>query len=205
MRINEKLVMFTLFALAVSICAGSFFEVFMTGEGKQQLESALESVLNSDTSGSASFGACFLKTLGRNALVLLLALISPAVIITLPVLPVFILAQGLSIGFSAAMTLEVAGLKGIVYILTALLPQNLIRLPVYCVLSAVSIEAGFHSAVYAMKAAARGRARAAVSGVRSRRRNALQLDARRYFFIFAAGFVLIILSCLLEAFLVSMV
>lgn len=37
MVINKKLTLIFLFLMAVGICTGSFFEVFMKGEGKQQL------------------------------------------------------------------------------------------------------------------------------------------------------------------------
>ena len=144
MKLNYRLLTVLLFALAVSICAGSFFEVFMTGEGKQQIENILGSLLNAesdDVMGLSSFGSCFLRIFVKNALMLLLAYLSPALLITMPILPSFMLLRGLSLGFSAAMTLEVAGVKGILYIVTILLPQNLIQLPVYCILSVLSIQA----------------------------------------------------------------
>ena len=57
MKINDKLAVILLFALAVSICAGSFFEVSMTGEGKHQLENMLSGLLNSETGGGNSVAA----------------------------------------------------------------------------------------------------------------------------------------------------
>ena len=99
------------------------------------------------------------------------------------------LLRGLSFGFSAAMTLEVTGIRGILYIITTLLPQNLIQLPVYCALTALSLQAG---AVRIKRAA-------------GRKRNAMQLDAKRYSLIFLTGLGIITLSCLLEAFLVTSV
>ena len=51
MKLNYRLLTVLLFALAVSICAGSFFEVFMTGEGKQQIENILGSLLNAESDG----------------------------------------------------------------------------------------------------------------------------------------------------------
>ncbi len=195
MKLNYKLIVVLLFALAVSICAGSFFEVSMTGDGKQQLENMLSGLLNAENGHSenlqstASFAGCFFRIFAKNLVVIALAYISPVVLITLPVLPTFMLLRGLSFGFSAAMTLEVTGIRGILYIITTLLPQNLIQLPVYCTLTALSLQAG----AVRMKQAA------------GRKRNAMQLDARRYSLIFLTGLGIIILSCLLEAFLVTSV
>lgn len=45
MVINKKLTLIFLFLMAVGICTGSFFEVFMKGEGKQQLMGHDERVL----------------------------------------------------------------------------------------------------------------------------------------------------------------
>lgn len=190
MKLNYRLLTVLLFALAVSICAGSFFEVFMTGEGKQQIENILGSLLNAesdDVMGLSSFGSCFLRIFVKNALMLLLAYLSPALLITMPILPSFMLLRGLSLGFSAAMTLEVAGVKGILYIVTILLPQNLIQLPVYCILSVLSIQACVTR----------------IRQISEKKRSTRHTDARRYSFIFLAGFVLITLSCLLEALLVT--
>lgn len=193
MKINCKLMAVLLFALAVSICAGSFFEASMTGQGKEELENLLGSMLQTDngagenTGSSLSFGRCFISLFVKNLLVLIMACISPAVFVTLPVLPVFILLRGVAFGFSASMTIEVAGLKGILYIVTALLPQNLIQLPVYCFLASLSLDTGIQR----------------VMQFSGRKRKALHMDARRYILLFSAGFGVITLSCLLEAFLTT--
>ena len=193
MKKDYKTVVILLFALAVSICAGSFFEVSMTGQGKEELEKLLENLLSSndglsdDAGYSMSFGRCFAGVFVKNFLVLIMAYFAPVIFITLPVLPVFILLRGMAFGFSAAMTLEVAGLKGIIYIITALMPQNLIQLPVYCFLAALSLHTGIQR----------------IRQISGRKRNALHVDARRYSLIFSAGLGIITLSCLLEAFLTT--
>lgn len=193
MKINCRLIVILLFALAVSICAGSFFEASMTGQGKEELENLLGSMLQTDngarenTGSSLSFGRCFISLFVKNLLVLIMACISPAVFVTLPVLPVFILLRGVAFGFSASMTIEVAGLKGILYIVTALLPQNLIQLPVYCFLASLSLDTGIQR----------------IMQFSGRKRKALHMDARRYILLFSAGFGVITLSCLLEAFLTT--
>lgn len=192
MYINHKVVVVLLFFLAVCICAGSFFEVSMTGAGKEHLEEMLSGLLNPENSGSgdssaASFSACFLRVFLKNLVIIALAFISPVVFITLPVLPAYILLRGLSFGFSAAMTLEVTGIRGILYILTALLPQNLIQFPVYCLLAALSLQTGVMR----------------IRKLSHYRKNARLPDAGRYSLIFALGLGVITLSCLLEAFLVT--
>ena len=194
MKINYKLGVILLFALAVSICAGSFFEVSMTGVGKQQLENMLSGLLNSETGGgnsgaAASFAGCFFRIFVKNFIVIILGFISPVVLVTLPVLPSYILLKGVSFGFSAAMTLEVAGIRGILYILTTLMPQNLIQFPVYCFLAALTL----HESSVRIKQTI------------GHKRKALHQDARRYSLIFLTGLGIITLPCLLEALLVTSV
>ena len=194
MKISYKLAVILLFALAVSICAGSFFEVSMTGAGKQQLENMLSGLLNSETGGgdtgaAASFAGCFFRIFVKNFIVIILGFISPVVFVTLPVLPAYILLRGVSFGFSAAMTLEVAGIKGILYILTTLMPQNLIQFPVYCFLAVLTLQEGS----------------VRIKQVFGNKRKALHHDARRYSLIFLTGLGIITLSCLLEALLVTSV
>ena len=193
MRINGKLMAVLVFSLLVSICTGSFFKVSITGAGKQQLENILYGLLNSDTGSTAgsdatlSFAGCFMRIFIKNLIIIILAYISPAVFITLPVMPAFIILKGISLGFSAAMTLEVAGIRGILYIITNLMPQNLIQLPVYCFLAALSLQ----------------ESKVRIAHVSNCKRNALQLDARRYSLLFATGLGIITLSCILEAILVT--
>ena len=77
MKINCRLIVILLFALAVSICAGSFFEASMTGQGKEELENLLGSMLQTDngarenTGSSLSFGRCFISLFVKNLLVLI--------------------------------------------------------------------------------------------------------------------------------------
>ena len=59
MRINYRIISILLFSLAVSICAGSFFEASMTGSGKDSLENMLSGFLASGA--AASFAECFFK------------------------------------------------------------------------------------------------------------------------------------------------
>ena len=50
MTINKKLVLIFLFLTAVGICTGAFFEVFMKGEGKQQLMEMMSSFFSAKDS-----------------------------------------------------------------------------------------------------------------------------------------------------------
>ncbi len=195
MKTNQRIIIILLFLAAVGICAGAFFEVYMSGEGKQQLTDILGGILNStDEGNSASLGECFINSLKSNILFLIAAYISPVIFITLPILPLFIMLKGISIGFSSAMTLEVIGIKGIAYLFIAVMPQNLIQIPVLCFLASMSLQAG---AINGKAAIFPGN-----TGAR-RKRKALHFDARRYSYIYIIGAALIIISCLLEAFLLQ--
>ena len=102
---DKKLFYMLLFAAATGLCSGAFFEVCMTGTGKEQLMQLLSVFFSSDGSG-LSFLASFWQNLRSGLFFLLLCFVSPAVVILLPLDVFFLFCRGLFLGFSAAMVLE---------------------------------------------------------------------------------------------------
>lgn len=197
MKINEKIILALLFTAMVGICAGAFFEVYMTGEIKNRLSDMLSAYLNAtgESTEDVSFSSCFFNGVRINLPLIAVTLISPFIIITLPLLPLLILVKGIAAGFAAAMTIETMGLPGIFKILLHLLPQNLLQIPAYCFMAALALQAGvvhasslvFHSS----------------PSVR-RKRKTLHTYARLFFLYYFICAAVIILSCLLEAFLLQL-
>ncbi len=194
MRLNEKIVFAMLFAAAVGICAGAFFEVSMTGPGKDQLQSILTGQLTAGAE-TAGFWPCFINSARITLPVVLAAFTSPYIYITIPVLPAWLFIKSVALGFSAAMTLEAAGLAGMSHIATRLMPQNMVLLPALAVLAAAAAQAGCTSLAAKLFPA---------SPSARRKRKALHFDARPYFIIFTCGTAAVIISCLLEAFLLQL-
>lgn len=152
MRINGKIFFILLFLCGVGICAGSFFEVGLSSEIRETLSAALNSIFRSmslsetdeSTGGETAetFLSSFLPLVRSLVLPVILSFFSACLLFLLPLLPIYILLKGISVGFSAAVMLESFGLKGIWYILCTLMPQNLIQIPVCCLLCTLSLQLG---------------------------------------------------------------
>lgn len=188
MSINKRLVLLFLFLTAVGICTGAFFEVFMKGEGKQQLIEIMSSFFSAENSQStfAAFSSSF-----KTWLILFALLFFSPVVLPLALLcPVIPLIRGFSMGFSATMLVEAFSLKGGWYIVTTMLPQSIVQIPVVCFLAALSLESAYitSKSLFSKKR-------------RTLNKKALHNYARQYLIMYCVGIILIIASCFLEAFL----
>lgn len=186
--INRRYFILLIFLSAVGLCTGSFFEVFMEGDGKIQLMDLLSSFFQE--SNHKSFYTLFASSAKSWFIIwgfLLLCPILPPLAILCPLLCVI---KGLSVGFSATMLIETFGIKGCWYILISILPQNIIQIPTLCLLSTLSAS----MAIIVFKLYVQKRNR-------KKNKNALQMYAKHYIVINVFALALILVSCLIEAFL----
>ena len=186
MKLNEKTVFVMLFLGAVGICAGAFFEVNMTGAGKDQLTEIIAALTTSEQ--SEEIAVSFINSAKILLPVVLAGFTAPYIYVTIPLLPAYIFVHSIALGFAAAMTLEAAGLAGMSTIALKLMPQNLVLLPALAVLAAAAGQAGcasFVTTFFPRSSAAR------------RNKKALHQYARPYFLIYACGTAAVILSCFL--------
>ena len=188
MAINKKLFWIYLFIFAVGLCAGSFFEVSMTGAGKDQLMDALSGFFTDGN--NAPFISDFSRCAGTWLMITVILFVTPFFPPLVLCGPLICLAKGLSVGFSAAMLAETFGLKGGWYILSTLVSRSLIQIPLMCVMAAFSAE----NAAFAVKALLAGKRRLAV-------KNALRRHARHYLMFFSVSAALLAVSCVIEALL----
>lgn len=197
MRINYKIFLIFLFLAGVGICAGSFFAVSLGDESKSGIVAELNAFFRNETGVSASESGSFLQMLFPLLVAVFAAYLSAYLLFPLPLIPVYITLQGVFIGFSAVMTLETFGVKGILYILILLMPQNLIQLPVFCALGMLSFHVGKEFlSVYASRISCGHHLSSARSAMK-----ALQDDVKLYTLAYLFGAALITVSCAMQAFL----
>ena len=184
--INKKITLCLLFISVTALCAGSFYEVYLEGHGKEQL---METLYSSFTVESSNTFWYLLKSnllsILKSWLYLLLCPIVPILIFTCPFICIL---KSFSAGFSSTMIIETFGAKGIIYIITTILPQNIIHIPVFCVLSALSIHMSLTTTKYFLKR-------------RQLNKNVLQKTVRHYITTFFIGLIILFISCLIEVFL----
>lgn len=186
MIVNKKITLTLLFILAVGVCTGAFFEVYMQGEGKEQLMEMLSGFFSGGSTQSfhIAFFNC-IKIWLIIALILFLCPVFPPLAVMCPVIP---LLKGLALGFSATMLVETFKVKGVWYIVSTMLPHGLIQIPALCVLAALSLQGAFLTSKYFLS-----------KRRRSANKNALQNYARQYLICYGITMVFIIISCLIEA------
>ena len=189
-----RLFLFFLFLLAVGICSGAFFEVFLSGSVKDRLSGMLGSFLLADAESTGSFAACFWYACRRELLAWVLCTVSPLFLPLLLLLPFFVLAKGFAVGFAAAMILESLGLRGVTGIALTLLPQNLLQMPLLCLLAAVACDIGLLTI--------KERSGSLRAGARRCRTGSPQSTGRYLLFSFC-GLLIFVFSWLLEAFLAA--
>ncbi|MBQ4650466.1 MAG: stage II sporulation protein M [Firmicutes bacterium] len=196
MNINHKIIVALLFLSMVGICAGAFFEVYLTDDIKDQLAPLLETLSHHKEEYAASVPVLqsFSKAIKGHILFIVISFVSPYILLTLPLLPLLIFFRGTAAGFSAAITLETLGLRGLFHIALYMLPPYLLLIPACCILTALSTEAAMINGLSHLFPSDPGL---------HRKRKALQLNARQYFFYYLIFTGVIILSCLLEAFLLQ--
>lgn len=191
---DKKLFYMLLFTAATGLCSGAFFEVCMTGTGKDQLMQLLSGFFSSEGSG-LSFLSSFWQNIRSGLFFLLLCFISPAAVILLPLNVLFLLCRSLFLGFSAAMILETFGLSGMGYLLLTLAPAGLVQIFLFSFLCALSLQEGF---CRISQRAGRRFSRSTSAG-KTKNRNALQLFTGQYLNLYLAGLAVLILTCLLQA------
>ena len=187
--VNRKLFFVMLFIFAVGLCSGSFFEAYMQGEGKEQLKELISVFFSSEE--SPAFAVAFLSSVKKWLLLSAVLFICPLLPLLMPAVPLIPLFKGLALGFSATILVETFGIKASLYILGTLVPQNIIQIPVLCFAAAVSLE----TSVLVIRQLQPRRRRS--------NKKALQNYARQYILTFGAVIILVIFSCLLEAFLMK--
>lgn len=182
---NQKIFAVLLFITSVGMCAGAFFEVFMEGSGKEQLMDFLSIYITDSTKSS------FLSMFFSSSLSLfkpwLFFFLCPLIPLLAIVCPFLCMLRGLSVGFASTMLIETFGFKGAWYIILSIMPQNIIQLPVFCLLSALSMS----MSVISLKCYTRRHSR-------KKYKNALQVNARHYIFVFALCLLHLLISCLIE-------
>ena len=189
---DKKLFYMLLFAAATGLCSGAFFEVCMTGTGKEHLMQLLCGFFSSDGS-SISFLASFWQNLRSGLFFLLLCFFSPAAVILLPLDVLFLFCRSLFLGFSAAMILETFGLSGMGYLLVTLAPAGLVQILLFSFLCTLSLQEGL------CRIRRRSGRRVGSNSGSPKNRNALRCFTGQYLYLYLAGLAVLILTCLLQA------
>ena len=136
---DKKFFLGLLFLSAVGITTGCFFELFLTGSGKDQLMDVLSLFFRQDQTDRPIFLST-LQNIRSGAFFLLPAFFSPILPFLLPVNLAMLFFRGLFLGFTCCMLLETFGTEGFLYMTVTLIPIQLLYLLLFCCLLSCSAE-----------------------------------------------------------------
>lgn len=205
---DKRLFFVLLFMAATGFATGVFFEINLSGTGKDQLMELLSEYFSagnsiSDAEGSG-FTDSFLQNMKGGLLFWLVCFLSPVLLILLPVMILFLFLRGLFLGFSAAMVMETFGLSGTEYLLAVIVPSGLLQVFLFAFLMTISLHEGMAVIQVHFPARIRLHFRSLrTSSIKNRK--ALLFTAGPYLNFYMAGLAVLTLSCLLQAFLLQAV
>lgn len=185
---EKKIIVALLFLTAVAMVSGCFFEIYMQGTGKDQLMDLL-SIHFSAEKGS-NFSSVFITSFSSIMKIWLFLFLFPVIPILALLSPFICIFRGLSVGFSSTMLIETFGPKGALYIVSTIMPQSIIQLPVFCILCTYTLKMSIIITNYYLKRISR-----------KRNKNVLHTTARHYIKVYLLSLAILIISCLIEAFL----
>ena len=190
---DKRIFFLFLFCAAIGLTTGCFFEIYLSGSGKEQLMTLLAGFFGSGS--GLSLWTSFWQNFSGSALFLLLSFFLPLVPFLLPFAVLFLFFRGLFLGFSAAMVLETFGINGCLYIALTLAPSGLLQILLFAFLLTCSLQK-----LMEIQAARKRHPRRKTDS-----RKALQSLAGPYLYNYVTGLGVLISICLLQAFLLQAV
>lgn len=182
---RRSALLLTLFFFVLGISAGAFTELFLPDDSKSQVAAYLTQNLFAQEAAQAP-QAVFLKSAGNNLGLLLVTFLSGLTAFGVPAAYAAVVYKGAALGFSSALLLEALAARGVLTLLFAVLPPNLLILPALLLSTGAAVNA-------------------ALNGARRRRtpgrRKSLSVEAGSYLACFFLPFLCILFGSLLEAFI----
>ncbi len=182
---RKTTIFLVLFFFLVGISIGTFMELMLSAENKNELFQYLNANLFTAELSSASLPQVFVNSFGNHLGLLILIALSGFTIIGFPVALLSVAYKGITLGFSAALLFETLSFKGVLLILLTLVPQNMILIPTLLVAAACAVNFS-RNALSARK-----------SGIKKNLAN----NAGSYLLYYILFSVLLFLGCLIESFI----
>jgi stage II sporulation protein M len=135
----------TLFFFFFGISAGVFTELMMESGEKENIRSYLDKYFLLSDLDNVTFQDIFFTSAGNNLGFLIIIILSGLTAIGFPVVLATLIYKGMALGFSAALLIDSMSHKGVALVLTSMLPQNLIFIPVLILGGVVALNLAFYT------------------------------------------------------------
>ncbi len=139
-RRNLLLYIIVLFSFLVGIATGAFTVSSLSDLEKEELISFLDNFFSILGNQEINASMVFKQSLINNIQTLALIWILGITIIGIPVILFIIGVRGFVIGFTVGFLINEFGIKGLFFVLTGILPQNLIMIPILIAIGVIGIN-----------------------------------------------------------------
>lgn len=139
---SKKILLTLVLSMFLGSVFGSLTGNFINPERFQKLDVMISSYINTinqdymNINKSDYFNAEIIKYSKMSITLFILSFVS----VSVPAISFVLFSKGLSYGFTASIILRKYGLKGIIYILGLFFPQSIILIPMYILISFLSIK-----------------------------------------------------------------
>lgn len=137
-------ILVSIFFFLTGISTGIFLELTMALDEKNNLAGYLQQYIYMDSS-STDYPNPFLSSLTENLFLLLIIFLSGLSVLGFPAALAAITYKGMALGFCTGLLMETLEDKGSIVILTSLVPQNLVLIPVFVLAAASAANYGLYA------------------------------------------------------------
>lgn len=141
---SKKTLLAAGFFFLTGVSAGVFMELTLAAEEKSALTGYLQQYLFSG-SGTIKYPNPFFSSLSANLLLLLILFLAGLSAFGFPVALAALTYKGLALGYCTGLIAESLKSKGVLVILTTLLPQNFILIPVFILAASSAVNYGLYA------------------------------------------------------------
>ncbi|AKN34042.1 sporulation protein [Clostridium carboxidivorans P7] len=137
---NFWLYIISLLCICTGIVLGMYSVRYMGSFDKTDLLSYIKNFNTAINSGNISYKSIFSETLKSNVPILLAMWFLGLTMIGIPIILIIDIIKGFTIGFTISFMVNGMGMKGMMFSLLGVLPQNIIYIPCFILASVIAMD-----------------------------------------------------------------